>query len=84
MTKILGADPVQASASLASLYKGIATADVKRVCSDPQGYDKLVAEQTPGGFNAQLIHMLRDADVYKSYVEGLDVLMEQFAASHKD
>ena len=70
-----------ASEYLASLYKGISTADVKRVCSDPQGYDRLVEEQTPGGFNAQLVQQMRDAGVYDAYVKGLDSLMDQLSAS---
>ena len=76
-----GTDPIIASEYLASLYKGIATADVKRVCSLPDGYDRLVDEQTPGGFNEQLVTKMRDAHFYSTFVEGMDTIMKQFQQS---
>ena len=73
-----GTEPVVASEYLASLYQGIAAADVKRVCSLPEGYDQLVAEQTPGGFNEQIVSRLREKGVYDAYVEALDDINRQF------
>jgi pyrroline-5-carboxylate reductase len=75
-----GTDPVVASEYLASLYNGIIGADVKRVCSDPHGYEKLIAEQTPGGFNRRLIEMLDKEGIYKQYTKCLTQLHSELDA----
>jgi hypothetical protein len=72
-----GCDPVVASEYLASLYTGIVGADVKRVCSDPKGFDKLLDEQTPGGFNHRLVEMMDEKHVYQSFRVGLSILAEE-------
>jgi hypothetical protein len=57
-----------------------AVADDSRVATlegDPEGFNHLIAEQTPGGLNEGAIKMLTEASVFESYGTVLDATLNR-------
>jgi pyrroline-5-carboxylate reductase len=75
-----GVDPATASKFVGGTYLGIAK-DAHGKCGDPAGFDELIAEQTPGGLNEQLIGHIDQAGVgeaYKSAIYAAIDMLETF------
>ena len=51
--------------------------DALRDCRDPQRFDKLIAEQTPGGFNEQALRNLEGLGLHDIYDKTMDALLNR-------
>ena len=61
-----GVDPSEASFFVARSYLSI-VADAERDCRDPQRFDDLIEEQTPGGLNEQTLKNQEQQGVFEAY-----------------
>ena len=71
-----GVDPAAASTYVGALFHSIAL-DGKQ--AGEKGFDALIAEQTPGGFNEMGIRELREAGVWEEYTATLTSLAARWA-----
>ena len=66
-----GIDPKVASEMVGWTFNGIA-GDAKDLCSDTNGYEELIHEQTPGGLNEKAIKMM-GPELMRLYHDALEV-----------
>ena len=72
----MGVPIEDASYFVGRTYLGIAK-DAEAKCRDPNGFDDLIEEQTPGGINEQSIKNLEKLGVFSSYDKAMDGILER-------
>uniref|UniRef100_A0A7S0C8H3 Pyrroline-5-carboxylate reductase dimerisation domain-containing protein n=1 Tax=Proboscia inermis TaxID=420281 RepID=A0A7S0C8H3_9STRA len=71
-----GVPPGDASFFLAKLYLGMML-DAEKDCHDPERFDNLIDEQTPGGLNEQSIENLKRMNAFDSYRSAMDSMLSR-------
>ena len=71
-----GVSPSDASYFVARSYLSMVS-DAERNCIDPQRFDDLIEEQTPGGLNEQTLHNIEQQGVYDAYNNSMDATISR-------
>lgn len=69
-----GVPPEDASYFVARQYLSMVQ-DAERNCKDPNRFDELIAEQTPGGINEQSLKNLEGQGVFEAYDAAMDAIL---------